>query len=91
MKLKNEVEILISVFSIHSFDSLVFPGQGSMLFGANTTEESDESTFAFKPIVKLLPVETKTGEEDEDILFCERAKLYRFDSSTNEMKRTRYW
>jgi hypothetical protein len=28
----------------------------------------------------------KTGEEDEDILFCEHAKLYRFDPLTNEMK-----
>ncbi len=28
----------------------------------------------------------KTGEEDENILFCERAKLYRFDVSTNQMK-----
>ena len=28
----------------------------------------------------------KTGEEDENVLFCERAKLYRFDSGTNQMK-----
>lgn len=28
----------------------------------------------------------KTGEEDENILFCERAKLYRFDPLTNQMK-----
>ena len=28
----------------------------------------------------------KTGEEDEDVLFCERAKLYRFDPSNNQMK-----
>jgi E3 SUMO-protein ligase RanBP2 len=31
-------------------------------------------------------VEVKTGEEDETVLFCERAKLYRFDSVTNQMK-----
>ena len=31
-------------------------------------------------------MDTKTGEEDENILFCERAKLYRFDPSTNQMK-----
>ena len=48
--------------------------------------DSYEPVAAFKPIVHLLPVETKTGEEDENILFCERAKLYRFDPSTNEMK-----
>jgi hypothetical protein len=28
----------------------------------------------------------KTGEEDENVLFCERGKLYRFDSATNQMK-----
>jgi E3 SUMO-protein ligase RanBP2 len=75
---------------------LVFPGQGSLLFGANTTDNKDddgddanasyEPTIAFKPIVKLSPVEIKTGEEEENILFCERAKLYRFDPLTNEMK-----
>ncbi|CAF4888471.1 unnamed protein product, partial [Rotaria sp. Silwood2] len=49
-------------------------------------DEDNEPSMSYKPIVHLLPVEVKTGEEDEDILFCERAKLYRFDSSTNEMK-----
>ena len=48
--------------------------------------DSYEPMISFKPIVHLLPVEIKTGEEDENILFCERAKLYRFDSLTNEMK-----
>ena len=31
----------------------------------------------------LFPVEVKT---DEDVLFCERAKLYHFDPSVNQMK-----
>jgi hypothetical protein len=46
----------------------------------NTTDDS------YKPIIQLSPVEVKTGEEDENILFCERAKLYRFDPTTNQMK-----
>jgi E3 SUMO-protein ligase RanBP2 len=40
----------------------------------------------FKPLVKLNEVEVKTGEEDEDILFKQRCKLYRFDNSTKEWK-----
>ena len=31
-------------------------------------------------------VEVRTGEEDEEIVFSHRAKLYRFDLSTNEWK-----
>ena len=49
-------------------------------------DETYEPTVSFKPLVQLSPVETKTGEEDETILFSERAKLYRYDSSTQQMK-----
>jgi E3 SUMO-protein ligase RanBP2 len=49
-------------------------------------DESYEPDTSFKPIVQLSAVEVKTGEEDENVLFCERAKLYRFDSATNQMK-----
>ena len=42
--------------------------------------------MSFKPIVQLSAVEVKTGEEDENVLFCERAKLYRFDAEANQMK-----
>lgn len=48
-------------------------------------DESEPETH-YTPIVTLQPVQTQTGEEDEEILFCERAKLYRFDSTTNQMK-----
>ncbi|CAM4760089.1 unnamed protein product [Rotaria magnacalcarata] len=70
----------------------VFPGQGLRLFGLDSTNndedevDSYEPTLSFKPIVHLSPVEVKTGEEDENILFREHAKLYRFDSSSNAMK-----
>ncbi len=90
--MKKEVHIQIIIFSsMFLFYAIVFPGQGTLLFSTtekNNDDEEDtyEPSFSFKPIVHLLPVEVKTGEEDENILFCERAKLYRFDSSTNEMK-----
>ncbi|CAF1194160.1 unnamed protein product [Rotaria sordida] len=80
-------------------ETRVFPGQGSLIFDTNSTnitkteknnDENEDSSYephiSFKPIVHLSPVEVRTGEEDENILFRERAKLYRFDSSTNEMK-----
>ena len=49
-------------------------------------DDSYEPNVSFQPIVQLSAVEVKTGEEDETVLFCERGKLYRFDSAKNEMK-----
>jgi len=49
-------------------------------------DDSYEPNVSFKPIVQLSAVEVKTGEEDENVLFCERAKLYRFDAEANQMK-----
>ncbi|KAI8609986.1 RanBP1 domain-containing protein [Chytriomyces sp. MP71] len=41
----------------------------------------------FEPVVKLEQLEeVKTFEEDEDVLFKMRAKLFRFDKPTNEWK-----
>lgn len=41
----------------------------------------------FEPVVSLPElVEVKTGEEDEEVLFCERAKLFRFDAETKQWK-----
>jgi len=41
----------------------------------------------FEPVIKLTEqVETKTHEEDEDVLFKMRAKLFRFDSGSTEWK-----
>jgi hypothetical protein len=57
--------------------------------GNDNDEEADEPhepNFQFRSIVHLSPVITKTGEEDENVLFCEHAKLYRFDSRSNQMK-----
>ncbi|CAF4381937.1 unnamed protein product, partial [Rotaria magnacalcarata] len=49
-------------------------------------DESYEPNVSFKPIIQLSAVEVRTGEEDENVLFCERGKLYRFDSGANQMK-----
>jgi len=41
----------------------------------------------FEPVIKLTEhVETKTHEEDEDVLFKMRAKLFRFATETSEWK-----
>jgi len=40
----------------------------------------------FEPLVKLDEVEVKTLEEDEDVLFKMRAKLFRFDKPLKEWK-----
>ncbi len=58
-------------------------GEGA---GVGGEDDSYEPNVSFKPIVQLSAVEVKTGEEDENVLFCERAKLYRFDAETNQMK-----
>jgi len=72
--------------------SLFGAGQPVQKFGeasapaAATTEDDDaaehperqESTQEFTPVVQLEEVEVKTMEEDEEIVFKMRAKLYRF-------------
>jgi E3 SUMO-protein ligase RanBP2 len=41
----------------------------------------------FAPIVPLPDqIEVRTGEEEEEKVFCERAKLFRYDASTKEWK-----
>ncbi|XP_031847905.1 E3 SUMO-protein ligase RanBP2 [Nomia melanderi] len=61
--------------------------------GENEEEEGDENENDqehdphFEPIVPLPDViEVRTGEEDEEKVFCERAKLYRYDNATREWK-----
>ncbi|XP_076639687.1 E3 SUMO-protein ligase RanBP2 isoform X2 [Colletes latitarsis] len=50
-------------------------------------ENEQEHDPHFEPIVPLPDViEVRTGEEDEEKVFCERAKLYRYDSDTREWK-----
>ncbi|KAG2058925.1 hypothetical protein BDR06DRAFT_55352 [Suillus hirtellus] len=49
--------------------------------------EGEEIDPHFEPVIKLTEqVEVKTYEEDEDVLFKMRAKLFRFDNILNEWK-----
>ncbi|XP_045836301.1 E3 SUMO-protein ligase RanBP2 isoform X2 [Meles meles] len=71
---------------------------GAAVFGAQSTSKvgededgSDEEVvhnedIHFEPIVSLPEVEVKSGEEDEEILFKERAKLYRWDREVSQWK-----
>ncbi|NXD99660.1 RBP2 ligase, partial [Chaetorhynchus papuensis] len=70
---------------------------GATVFG-DTTHKADEDEggsddevvhsddIHFEPIVSLPEVEVKSGEEDEEILFKERAKLYRWDRDVTQWK-----
>ncbi|KAJ2955269.1 hypothetical protein NQZ79_g8709 [Umbelopsis isabellina] len=57
----------------------------------NTTEEQQEEVEAspdvhFEPVIKLEEVQVKTNEEEEEVLFKMRAKLFRFDKPLKEWK-----
>lgn len=55
--------------------------------GAEGEGEDYECTAQFQPVIALPQlVETKTGEEGEEVKFCARAKLYRYDTETHEWK-----
>ncbi|XP_077435417.1 E3 SUMO-protein ligase RanBP2 [Vanacampus margaritifer] len=76
----------------------VFGNANSVPEDENTADSDNDSTHVeeeededdgphFEPIVPHLDkVDVKTGEEDEEELFCNRAKLYRFDTETKEWK-----
>ncbi|KAM7182203.1 ranBP2-like and GRIP domain-containing protein 4 isoform 1-T1 [Macrochelys suwanniensis] len=69
---------------------------GAVVFGVQPASKEDEDgsdeevvhsdDIHFEPIVSLPEVEVKSGEEDEEILFKERAKLYRWDREVNQWK-----
>ncbi|CDQ79651.1 unnamed protein product [Oncorhynchus mykiss] len=53
----------------------------------STHVEEDEDGPHFEPIVPLPDkVDVKTGEEEEEEMFCNRSKLFRFDAETKEWK-----
>ena len=54
--------------------------------GTTGNPEEFEPQVDFEPIVKLQEVETKTGEEDEEVLLKHRCKLFRFNLETKEWK-----
>ncbi|XP_073446595.1 E3 SUMO-protein ligase RanBP2-like isoform X1 [Dendrobates tinctorius] len=54
---------------------------------ADVTQEEERDGQYFEPVVPLPDlVEITSGEENEETLFCHRAKLYRFDKGTNQWK-----
>uniref|UniRef100_A0A8D0CHT6 RAN binding protein 2 n=1 Tax=Scleropages formosus TaxID=113540 RepID=A0A8D0CHT6_SCLFO len=54
--------------------------------GSDDEETTNNADIHFEPIVSLPEVETKSGEEDEEILFKERTKLYRWDRDLGQWK-----
>lgn len=60
------------------------------LFSSPARDESSlegEAGVHFKPLVSLPKLDKiETGEEDEKVLFCQRAKLFRFDNKANQWK-----
>nr|XP_019570561.1 PREDICTED: E3 SUMO-protein ligase RanBP2-like isoform X1 [Rhinolophus sinicus] len=85
-----------------SDDMFTFHGPGKSLFGTPVPElasknhetdggsthgDDDDDGPHFEPVVPLPDkIEVKTGEEDEEEFFCNRAKLYRFDTESKEWK-----
>ncbi|XP_073672622.1 uncharacterized protein [Garra rufa] len=76
-------------FAFGKKDNYTWSGTGSAVFGSAVTqnkageESSDDEAphndeIHFEPIFSLPEVEVRSGEEDEEILFKERAKLYRW-------------
>ena len=53
---------------------------------AADAEDEEENDPQFEPIVHLEKVDVKTNEENEDVLFKVRAKLFRFDGEAKEWK-----
>lgn len=48
-------------------------------------EEAD-STAEYQPLVQLKPVEVTTGEENDEVLYKQRAACYRFDAESTSWK-----
>ena len=76
--------------------SLGLKGAGSQLFATPKTEDDSEGVEAdgnhpdgphFEPIIPLPDkIDVKTGEEDEEVMFSHRAKLYRFVAEEKQWK-----
>ena len=63
-----------------------FTGAGAQLFAAQNTEDDHDGPH-FEPIIPLPDkIDVKTGEEDEEVMFSHRAKLYRFVTDDKQWK-----
>jgi len=56
----------------------------------NALAVEEEAQVEFQPLVKLDEVQVKTGEDDEEVLFKMRAKLFRWESDSWE-KEVKLW
>ena len=70
-----------------------FSGAGSQLFASQNADEDDEAVDGnhdgphFEPIIPLPEkIDVKTGEEDEEVIFSHRTKLYRFAAEDKQWK-----
>lgn len=52
----------------------------------NAPAPDEDFSKHYEPVVRLAEVETKTGEEDEEVLFKIRSKLFRFSKELSEWK-----
>ena len=69
-------------------DKKGFPGAGTMLFRSQKPQkEGTVDNVDFKPLVSLPDTyQVTTVQESERQLFCERAKLYRYDPDSKQWK-----
>jgi len=66
---------------------LAAEGEGGAAAAEGGDEYQEEECQAeYKPVVQLDAVETKTGEEDEEVLYEQKCKLYRYDTESGEWK-----
>lgn len=54
--------------------------------GSDNEAEEEESDVHFEPLVHLEKVDVKTNEENEDVTYKVRAKLFKFHPDTKEWK-----
>lgn len=52
----------------------------------NGLAPDEDCSKEYEPVVRLAEVETKTGEEDEEVVYKVRAKLFRFSKERGEWK-----
>ena len=65
----------------------MFSTSGNAVFDSETNEESPENRDIYvQPIVELSTVTVSTGEEEEEVHFKQRCKLYRYDTSGKKWK-----
>ncbi|CDF38178.1 unnamed protein product [Chondrus crispus] len=53
---------------------------------AEAIVKDEDCSKEYEPVVRLAEVETKTGEEDEEVVFKMRSKLFRFNKEQKEWK-----